>query len=250
MGLVFATKISANPTGGGLALLGGWAPPRSLGGARLPRSFDGFKPAQVGLVDMGDISFYDGSPSYVPPALKTTLSDLVGFKGQFSEMVLNVTWAQLQSSPGGPVDRSVIDSAIKAVTDYNTEHKTNLGIKLRVWGGFTAPDWAKNIDGPPVTITGQSLVVRQVYADQTIGRFWTADYIDAWTALQQDLAKFYDGNPAIRGISQTAGATASDEPFVPLFDDAALGPEPNAPTQNQLVQLLGGGYSDAAQRLT
>jgi hypothetical protein len=121
------------------------------------------------------------------------------------------------------------------------------GIKLRVWGGFTAPDWAKSIDGPPITITGQALAVRQVYSPQTIGRFWSADYIDAWTAVQQELAKRYDDKAIIRSISNTAGAAASDEPFVPLFDSAALGPEPGAPTVSQPYELLAGGYSDAAK---
>ena len=148
-------------------------------------SGDGDKPAQTGLVDMGDIS-------------------------SFSELVLNVTWAQLQGTEGGALTTSAIDSAIAQVNAYNAANGTNLGIKLRVWGGYTAPDWAKNIDGPPVTITGQSLVVRQVYADQTIGRFWTADYVDAWSSFQAQLAAIYDSNPIIRGISQTAGAAASD----------------------------------------
>ena len=44
------------------------------------------------------------------------------------------------------------------MTDYNAHHGANLGVKLRVWGGFTAPDWAKNIDGPAITITGKSIV--------------------------------------------------------------------------------------------
>ena len=70
------------------------------------------------------------------------------------------------------------------MTAYNAQHGANLGIKLRVWGGFTAPDWAKNIDGPALTITGKATVDPTVYNPQTIGRFWTADYVDAWNGLQ------------------------------------------------------------------
>src|SRR5262249_34933755 len=143
----------------------------------------------------------------------------------FSEIVLNVTWAQLQSVQDGPIDTSVIDSAIRQA------ESANVGIKLRVWGGFTAPDWAKNIDGPPIFIptSGSDLA-------QTIGRFWTADYIDAWNNLQNQLAARYDNNPIIRGISNTAGNSWTDEPFVPL------------PNQGDLeVQA---GYTDAAQELT
>ncbi len=129
-------------------------------------------------------------------------------------MVLNVAWQQLQPTQGGALDTAVIDSAIAAVTAYNAQHGTNLGIKLRVWGGYQAPEWAKNIDGPAVTITGQATVDPYIYNARTIGRFWTADYVDAWSGLQKQLASRYDSNPLIRGISQTAGASASDEPFV------------------------------------
>jgi len=178
------------------------------------------KPAQTGLVDMGDIGFYKhGQP------LEFNISDLANYAGSFSEIVLNVTWAQLQSVQDGPIDTSVIDSAI------HQAEAAHVGIKLRVWGGFTAPDWAKNIDGPPIFIpaSGSDLA-------QTIGRFWTADYIDAWNNLQKQLADRYDDNPVIRGISNTSGASNTDEPFVPLVNAGELE-----------VQA---GYTDAAQQLT
>jgi T5SS/PEP-CTERM-associated repeat protein len=210
-------------------------------------SGDGDKPAQSGLVDMGDIGFYS---SNTPDVLVTfTIADLASYPGSFSEIVLNVTWAQLQSAAGGPLDTAFIDDAISAINAYNAANGTNVGIKLRVWGGYVAPDWAKNIDGPPITITGQH-TVDQNFTPQTIGRFWTADYIAAWTSLQNQLATTYDNNPVIRGISQTAGASATDEPFVPLKGDAPLAPPPSTATVNQVAELQAGGYTDAAQQLT
>ena len=207
-------------------------------------SGDGDKPAQTGLVDMGDISFYNNpyNPSF-------NIAEIAPYQGSFSELVLNVTWAQLQGTEGGSLTTSAIDSAIAQVNAYNAANGTNLGIKLRVWGGYTAPDWAKNIDGPPITVTGEAEVDPAVYTPQTIGRFWTADYIDAWTSLQNALAARYDSNPVIRGISQTAGAAATDEPFVPLRTNAALQP-PSTGTVNQVAQLQAGGYTDAAEMLT
>src|SRR5689334_338261 len=66
------------------------------------------KAPQVGAVDMGNISFYN-HPTDNPDGIPTfTLSDLDKFTGTFSEMVLNVTWAQLQSTENGPIDWSVI----------------------------------------------------------------------------------------------------------------------------------------------
>ena len=56
--------------------------------------FDGFKAAQTGLVDMGNISFYNiggATPAFNP-------FELAQYATSFSEIVLNVTWAQLQAS--------------------------------------------------------------------------------------------------------------------------------------------------------
>ena len=203
----------------------------------------GAEPPQSGLVDMGDISFYNIPSDPIPPF---TLSDLANYVGSFGEIVLNVTWAQLQPSENGPLDPSVIASAISAVETYNAENNTDLGIKLRVWGGYTAPDWAKAIDGPAITITGPGTVDDKESNSETIGRFWTADYINAWTSLQNQLAILYDNNPIIRGISNTAGAAATDEPFVPLKYIP-----PNQPDAvNQPGELESGGYTDPAEQLT
>src|SRR5882757_1752636 len=134
-------------------------------------SGDGRKPAQSGLVDMGDVSFYS-DPSLL---LTFNLSDLANYPGSFSEIVLNVKWAQLQALRDGPLDTSFIDSAIGAINAYNAANGTDVGIKLRVWGGFTAPGWAKNIDGSPPTITGPDTIVPTLSNPGPIGRFWTAE---------------------------------------------------------------------------
>ncbi len=194
-------------------------------------SGDGSKPFQTGLVDMGDIAFYN-NPSQAVPFSSLLNADLGPFPGSFSEIVLNVTWADLQPTQGGPIDpSSLILDAIQAVQAYNRLHDTNLGIKLRVWGGFTAPDWAQNINGPPIAVTDKN------GNPQTIGRFWTADYINAWTSLQNQLATAWDSNPLIRGISNTAGASETDEPFISL-------------NSSDIASLQANGYTDAAQQLT
>ena len=163
--------------------------------------------------------------------------------------MLNVTWAQLQASQNA-LDTSFIDNAIQQVNSFNAAYHTDLGIKLRVWGGFTAPIWVKEINGAPITVTGQNAVDPGSYAPQTIGRFWTADYINAWQNLQNALATKYDGMAIIRGISQTAGAYATDEPFVPLQTNAAVSSNPADGTVNQIAQLQMGGFNDAGEMLT
>src|SRR4029077_5849083 len=146
------------------------------GEASMSTSGDGGKPAQLGLVDMGVIQFYNLPQSNPANQPTFTISDLNNYPGSFSEMVLNVTWNQLQSTQGGPINFSPIDSALATVAQYNAQHGASLGVKLRVWGGFPPPDWVKNIDGPALTIIGESIVDPTVVAPQTIGRWWTADY--------------------------------------------------------------------------
>ena len=75
-------------------------------------SGDGGKPAQLGLVDMGVIQFYNLPQSNPANQPTFTISDLNNYPGSFSEMVLNVTWAQLQPTQGGGLDTSAIDNAI------------------------------------------------------------------------------------------------------------------------------------------
>ena len=67
--------------------------------------FDGFKAGQTGLVDMGNISFDNtgATPAFNP-------FELAQYSTSFSEIVLNVTWAQLQATAGS-LDTSFIDSA-------------------------------------------------------------------------------------------------------------------------------------------
>ena len=73
----------------------------------------GDKPPQAGLVDMGDIQFYN-DPSTPTPTFTLT-QDLTNYPGAFSEIVLNVTWAQLQPNAGGPLDTSFIQQATSEV---------------------------------------------------------------------------------------------------------------------------------------
>lgn len=167
----------------------------------------------TGLLNMGNIGFYNNPADPTPPS---TLPDLTNVATLFGGVVVNVTWAQLQSSEGGTIAAdNPIDQAIAAVNDFNNANGTYVGIKLRVWGGFTAPEFAKNIDGPPITLVSKG-------ETETIGRFWTSDYIDAWTTFQTELAAEYDSNPLIREVAITSGAAATDEPFVPLTSYTAL----------------------------
>src|SRR5580704_16479688 len=101
------------------------------------------KAAMHGLLDLGNISFYTKpSPSAIPT---NDPSELQPFASSFTGIVINVTWAQLQPFPGEALaDNNPIDQGLAAVQSYNSMNPgTPLQIKLRVWGGLTAPDWVK-----------------------------------------------------------------------------------------------------------
>ena len=180
-----------------------------------------------GLINMGNISFYN-DPKLSPindPAI------IAPYAISFSGMVINVTWAQLQpDAQGSLLPNNVIDQALESIQLYNQSHPlTPITAKLRVWGGFTAPDWAKMIQGGPVTIDSE------IGSKGTIGLFWTTEYINYWRELQSLLAARYDSNPLISEVAITSCASNTDEPFVSWLDE---------PTVNN---LLGHGYTDQQQ---
>ncbi len=148
------------------------------------------KPVLRGLLDRGG----------PPPAAFDTL--LAGF-------VVNVHWADVQPSAGGPLTAdNAIDRAIAQVRQLNAAG-AHLGLKIRFFAGIWAPDWAKNIDGPPVTvrdpISGTS---------GTVGRFWTEGFGRAYQDLQAKLAARYDGVPEIREVTISRCTTVFAEPFI------------------------------------
>jgi hypothetical protein len=62
------------------------------------------------------------------------------------------SWKQLQPTPSWEIGvNNVIDQALAEVRSYNERNPLKpLAVKLRVWGGFEAPDWAKQLGGPPI----------------------------------------------------------------------------------------------------
>ncbi len=159
-----------------------------------------------------------------------TPDEVALYAAAFSGFVVNETWAQLEPSQGrftfAPLERS-----LAAVAEYNRAHPGHsLAVKLRLWGGFTAPDWAKTLDGTtPVTFSVPK-------ASGTTGRWWTPAYRAAWSTFQHKLAAGFDGDPLIRAVAVSSCSTLSDEPFV-FSPNAALHAE-----------LFADGWSSAAQQ--
>lgn len=190
------------------------------------------KPPLRGLIDMQNIAWHNadgGQPTFV-------IGNVRQFPGVFGGIVINATWSAVQPLAAGPLDFSTIDDALAQVRAYNAENpRAPLGVKLRVYAGNAAPDWAKAIDGGPVTLFRNPAGCQSPPCPITVGKYWTPDFIAAWRAFQARLAARYDAEPIIRQVAVTSCAPQTDEPFVPSVDTDAR------------ANLTRAGYSDAAE---
>jgi hypothetical protein len=161
------------------------------------------KPAIRGLVSMGAYKFVGAGGEPV-----NTLEPLNAKPGIFGGLVVIASWAQLQPRADSAIgDGNVIDQAMAEVRAYNQRHPEKpLAVRLRIWGGFMAPEWATKLGGPPVVATHNQ-------KRRHLGRFWSREYRQAWTRLQQQLAAKYDGWPLIREVSITSCMSFTAEPF-------------------------------------
>jgi hypothetical protein len=179
------------------------------------------KPAIRGLVSMGAYKFVAAGGDPV-----NTLAPLLAKPGIFGGIVIIAGWGQLQSAAGAALaDDGPIDQALRDVRAYNAANPDHpLAVKLRVWGGFMAPQWAMALGGPAITVqhNGKS---------RSLGRFWRADYRKAWADFQGLLAARYDAEPLIREVAMTSCMSLTAEPFFLPTEDSVQQPlMPASPT--------------------
>ena len=191
----------------------------------------GMKSPMLGFIDMGLTQFddrADGGITDVP-------QEMAPFAASFGGIVINLTWKDLQPTSGAALaPNNVIDQELTMIRAYNAAHASSpITVKLRISGGFEAPDWAKSIGGAPLALS--ILKSTGTTESGTVGRWWTADYITAWRAFEAELAATYDSEPLIHEVAVTSCAAATDEPFVPVQQVAPL------------ATLQGAGYNDAQQ---
>jgi hypothetical protein len=167
-----------------------------------------------GLISMGAYRFvgYGGDPV-------NTLEPLNAKPGIFGGLVVIASWKQLQPTAQSEIgDGNVIDQALAEVRAYNERnpHKP-LGVKLRVWGGFEAPDWAKHLTGMPIETTFNT-------KQRIVGHFWRPAYRQAWARLQEQLAARFDKRPLIKEVAVTSCMSYTAEPFVVPIEDTVIRP--------------------------
>jgi hypothetical protein len=161
------------------------------------------KPPIRGLVSMGAYRFVGQGGDPV-----NTLAPLNAKAGIFGGLVIIASWKQLQPTPTSELgDDNVIDRALADVRAYNARNPAKpLAVKLRVWGGFEAPDWAKQLGGAPIATEHNG-------KQRILGRFWSDAYRQAWARLQVRLAAKYDALPLIREVAITSCMSYTAEPF-------------------------------------
>lgn len=176
-----------------------------------------------GLVSMGAYKFVGAGGDPV-----NTMDPLNAKPGIFGGLVVIASWKQLQPTGPSDFDHSVIDQAMAGVRAYNERnpHKP-LGVKLRIWGGFEAPDWVKQIGGAPISTVHNG-------TPRVVGRFWLPAYRQAWANLQKQLAARYDKWPLIKEVSITQCMSYTAEPFVIPSD--------------VVTPLRAAGFNDAAYK--
>jgi len=185
----------------------------------------GFKPLLSGIVNKGSETYFHLAQPYPVIDLSQVAASSPGLTGT----VVDVSWSQLEPSPG-TFDFSTLDADLAAVSAYNSAHPgATIGVKLRVWAANDAPNWAKTMDGTPISTDVNN-------QPATVGQWWKPDYRAAWAGLQSALAQRYDGNPLVNEVVVASCASLTDEPMVMAASPLV------APT------LLADGWTNAAQQ--
>lgn len=165
-----------------------------------PVAAPSLKPPLQGLVDRGNAN---GLSSFNLPSEP--------YLDSLQAVIANVYWSDLQpNAQGQAIQTNQLDSALAAVTAYNNTHANHLSVKLRIFAGIYAPNWAKTIDGwAPVSTYN----IQTPTKGGTLGPFWTADYGTAYKQMMQAMAAKYDSNPLLREVTIAQCMTVFAEPF-------------------------------------
>jgi hypothetical protein len=185
----------------------------------------------------------------MPEPPSNTLYYVCRRQAAISGIVVNDTWEHMQRNGGKTLDTSSIDAALTVIAAYNAKPGRSLGVRLRIWAGIDAPQWAKKIGGAPIRICDQDAVavtssVQAAPAStpcpseaiRTVGRFWSNPYERAWRNFEGLLAKTYDGDTRVNEVSLSSCSSLTSEPFVQPEDTYSR------------ANLIAAGYSDAKYR--
>lgn len=138
-------------------------------------------------------------------------------RGAVAGLVVTVPWSDLQPQANGELaPDNGIDRALGRVRELRAAGSPGLTLKLRVLAGTSAPGWAKQLAGGPVTIQDDRSGGDSGSKGErgTVGRFWTPEFGSAYRQLQDRLAAAYDDEPELLVASITRCTTFYGEPFL------------------------------------
>jgi hypothetical protein len=161
-----------------------------------------------GLISMGAYKFV---PALGEP---DNSMDTVNKKaGLLQGIVILATWRSLEPTPtSGLADNNELDQGLANVRKYNQDNpKAPLAVKIRVWGGFWAPDWVMQDSGGKIPVVHTNF--RGVAKDRDVGHVWDDKYHWHWAHLQELLAAKYDGDPLVHEVAVTSCMMFTAEPF-------------------------------------
>jgi hypothetical protein len=130
--------------------------------------------------------------------------------------VVSVTWAQLQPNAPGDAGAGFDDAAFKPIDDALQRYH----VRLRIHGGIFAPDWVKQLVGPPRSFpnshacdTSGGVEVFDPAANQggCAPYFWMPPVKAAYDALMAEVARRYESNPNFGEVVDGMCMTVFDE---------------------------------------
>ncbi|WP_235616595.1 hypothetical protein [Mycobacterium montefiorense] len=172
-----------------------------------------------GLISMGAYKF---APVLGEP--ENSLDTVRQKDGLVQGIVILASWRSLEpTATSGLADNNEIDQGLANVRKYNQDNpNAPLAVKIRVWGGFWAPDWVMQDSGGKIPVVHTNF--RGVAKDRTLGHVWDDRYHLRWAHLQELLAAKYDGDPLVHEVAVTSCMMFTAEPFSIDTRPAAVGP--------------------------
>ena len=189
------------------------------------------KKAITGIVLMGNTDF-NKRPNILPNNVDDYNSVKSIWEG-LDGVVINVTWSQLEPQEG-QYNFTEINNSINFIELHNKLYPNKLWhAKLRVWYGNQLPQWYINQKNffliPRIGIFNKPHITVLKEA-----KYWSNDFIQKTTLLNNALASMYDNNDIIRDVSMTACSSLTDEPFISPFDIISILSEINAGYTNEM----------------
>lgn len=134
----------------------------------------------------------------------------------FDNSVVLLRWKDLE-----PADGVFSTEAWNKINDFTSR---GIRVRLRILAGIHAPDFVKQLGGPPVSGSGidcsRSGGIAVLNTVDNVGgcvaRFWTDQYLLQYEQLMQEIARRFDGTPEgalVLDVVDSACMTIYAEPF-------------------------------------